>query len=483
MSHELDVSVVISTFNRSTLLTHAVRGLVEQEVPSDLRYEIIVVDNNSSDNTREVIEAFEREHGPRVRYVFEPRQGVSFGRNAGISAARAPVVAFTDDDNVVDSTWVATLKDALDRHPDAAAVGGPVLPEWPAKVPRWLERRHWSPLAILDYGETPFYTSAADPRCLLTANLAVRRDVFARIGAFSPDFPRCQDHELMLRLWQDGGRVLYLPKLVVRTHIAPERLTRRYHRAWHRVHGAYSAVMAIQEIINADGTLRHRPADAPKLFGTPGFVYREMAVEACRCVAAVVRLRRSSVQYHADRVSYFSAYIRRRAADTAPLHKLSMRVSRIMGVHLLMVLLVGGAAYDIVTGTEHWPFSPYPMFSTVAREPIAESVRVMGVTDEPVPREIPLRDRRMVAPFDQCRLSTVLAGAVNNPARRPLAHEMLRDCLDRYEAQRASGRHDGPPLQAVRLYKMTWNLDPAAVNVDRPERARLLEEVRADAKH
>ena len=75
MSDGLDVSVVISTFNRPTQLERALRALVAQDVPASLRYEIIVVDNNSSDNTREVVAAFEREHGPRVRYVFECRQG------------------------------------------------------------------------------------------------------------------------------------------------------------------------------------------------------------------------------------------------------------------------------------------------------------------------------------------------------------------------------------------------------------------------
>jgi glycosyltransferase involved in cell wall biosynthesis len=356
-----DVSVVVSTFNRSEALEGALISLVRQEVPQGLAYEVIVVDNNSSDGTKELVERLARAYPGIFHYVFEPRQGVSYGRNAGIRASRAPTIAFTDDDNEAEPGWVATIKSALDHHPEVAAVGGRILPRWPAAIPPWLDERHWSPLAILDYGDRPFYTSRQDPRCLLTANLAVRRSVIETIGLFSPDFPRCQDHELLLRLWRAGQWALYLPELQVHTSIAPERLTRRYHRCWHALHGRYSAAMRLQEVISADGSLMDDPADAPRLYGTPGFVYRELLCEAAGAVRAAVRRQRSAAPYHAYRVGYFLAYIRARAAATIRqsgtrrphlakfvrglLHDRSRRIaqnaSRIVGVHLLMGVLIG----------------------------------------------------------------------------------------------------------------------------------------------
>jgi glucosyl-dolichyl phosphate glucuronosyltransferase len=149
-----DVSVVISTFDRCASLSRTLNSLLAQQVPASLDYEIIVVDNNSTDSTAAVVESYCRREPARVRYVFEPRQGVSYGRNAGIRASRAPIVAFTDDDNEVDPHWVATVKATFDSHSETVAIGGRILPQWPRTVlPRWLDRRHWAPLAILDYGD------------------------------------------------------------------------------------------------------------------------------------------------------------------------------------------------------------------------------------------------------------------------------------------------------------------------------------------
>jgi glycosyltransferase involved in cell wall biosynthesis len=494
-----DVSVVISTFNRCASLACTLDSLLAQQVPASLDYEIIVVDNNSSDSTPAVVESYRRRDPTRVRYVFEPQQGVSYGRNAGIRASRAPIVAFTDDDNEVDPHWVATVKATLDDHPDTAAIGGRILPQWPRPVlPRWLDRRHWAPLAILDYGDRPFYTNSSNPRCLLTANLAVRRAVFDRIGHFSPDFPRCQDHELLIRLWRAGEHALYTPDLVVRTRIVGERLTKRYHREWHARHGFYAALMRLQEIIDVSGRLVAPPNAAIRLYGTPGFVYRELGREARYWFGALLRFDRARAEHHRHRVEYLTTYIRRMASGDrrSPLQWMiepvafarahlrrrtrvgSMSASRLAVAAAVIAGTAAGSLYDIGTDQEHWPFSQYPMFSAVERDAILESPRVFGVTLGPDGTEIPLLDGNLIRPFDQCRLSTAFARTYNNPARRALVASMLRDALERYERLRAAGEHQGPPLAAVRLYAVTWTLDPRARNVTDPDQKRLLAEVR-----
>ena len=495
------VSVVISTFNRCESLSRTLESLLAQEVPAGLAYEIVVVDNNSADATPSVVAMYSELETVRVRYIFERRQGVSHGRNAGIRESSAPIVAFTDDDNEVDPLWIATIKAAMDAWPDAAAVGGRILPQSPRPaLPRWLNRHHWGPLAILDYGDLPFYTSSSNPRCLLTANLAVRRDVFARIGDFSPAFQRCQDHELLIRLWRAGGRALYTPDLVVRTRITRERLTKRYHREWHTRHGRYAALMRLQEIIDASGRLVAPPQGAIRLYGTPGFVYRELAGEALRMLWALLRFDRAHTA-HRHQVHYLVTYIERMAAAdhrsivqcllepfafvNAHLHKCADAASMSGGRFAVALALIagtaGGSLYDIATDREHWPFSPYAMFSNVEREPTLDALRLYGVTREPAAREIPLLDSRLIQPFDQCRLSTALARTYHNPARRPLIAAMLLDALERYERLRSGGEHDGPPLEAVRLYDVRWTLDPNATNVTAPDRRQLLAEVRRPA--
>jgi glucosyl-dolichyl phosphate glucuronosyltransferase len=242
-----DVSIVISTYNRCDTLEGALQSVLGQDAGL-VTYEIIVVDNNSTDRTREVVDAVSaRGHG-HLRYLFEGRQGLSHARNAGIAQARAPIIAFTDDDVRVASDWVVNIKRAFDAHPEVDYVGGRVLPRWPTAPPTWLTRDHWSPMALSDYGDAPMYVNAEAPVCLVGANLAFRRDVFARVGLFQPDFQRVkdgigstEDHELQLRLWHARRQGMYVPALVVTAEVEPRRMSKEYHRRWHTGHGHFYA--------------------------------------------------------------------------------------------------------------------------------------------------------------------------------------------------------------------------------------------------
>ena len=125
------MSVIMSTYNRGALLEDAIRSMLAQHAAITPPFELIVVDNNSTDNTREIVlDRFARVD-PRVQYLFESQQGLSYARNAGIRAARAPLVAFIDDDVRAQPDWVAAIARAFDEHPDADVVGGRVLPIWP----------------------------------------------------------------------------------------------------------------------------------------------------------------------------------------------------------------------------------------------------------------------------------------------------------------------------------------------------------------
>ena len=496
MNDTPDVSVVISTYNRARSLVLTLERLVRQETPPGLNYEIIVVDNNSTDNTRALVEGVRSRGFKQLLYHFESRQGVSYGRNTGISIARAPIVAFTDDDNDVSPAWVATIKATFDTHPEVDVLGGPILPRWPLAPPRWLDRRHWSPLAIMDYGDRPFLSNAARPICFLTANLAVRRKTFERVGAFSPSFPRGQDHEFLLRFWRAGGQAWYVPALVAYARIQPARLTRRYHREWHRRHGAAGASMRLQESIGPLGSLLDAPVGGAALFGAPLFVYGELLRETKAWIGSLPRGSPSLRFHHSDRMRYLAGYLRERASGfgrrrhlrhvsgllairfRTVLERAPLPPRRLAIVLILMAVMVGGSIRDIVFDREDWPLSQYPMFSTVELRPTLQAIRVVGVTRETAPREIPLMDDRSIGPLDQCRLSTALARTFNNPSRRPLGPAMLRGVLDLYEARRASGENEGPPLEAVRAYDMTWSLEPDARNVDRPDVRHLIAEVR-----
>jgi glycosyltransferase involved in cell wall biosynthesis len=302
---ECDVSVVISTYNRAEVLPNALNSLSQQR-PSGLRYEVLVVDNNSTDSTRAVVESFIARGGLNLKYLFEPRQGVAYGRNTGILASKAEIIAFTDDDVTVTEDWVATVKRALDEHPEADCVGGRVLPRWDREIPSWLGREHWAPLALLDYGDTPFYVTASKRLCLITANAAFRAAVLKRIGMFSPwvqSFKRevaTEDHELLLRLWRAGGQGLYAPTLVVTSEIAGERFGKAYHRRWHWRHGRFSALMHDEGMEKTD--LGH-------WLGVPAWIYREVLEGGARWLGSWFRGNPDRAFLHETRVRFALGFI------------------------------------------------------------------------------------------------------------------------------------------------------------------------------
>ena len=295
-----DVSVVMSTYNRADLVGEAIESVLGQAEGSP-EFELIVVDNNSTDRTREVVGEMVPRSGGRLRYVFEERQGLSHGRNAGIAHARAPIVAFTDDDVRVAHDWVAAIKRAFDEHPDVDFVGGKVLPRWPTAPPDWLADARCAPLALTDHGDEPFVVDRSRPLCLVGASLAVRRDVFDRVGLFDPAFQHpegsvssIEDNDFELRVWRAGGKGLYVPSMVATADVQPNRLTKSYFRKWHSDYGALSAgLLRPGEMYDHDGALVAVPPDAVTVFGSPPWLYRAALREALAVAGAIVRRRES----------------------------------------------------------------------------------------------------------------------------------------------------------------------------------------------
>jgi glycosyltransferase involved in cell wall biosynthesis len=235
-------------------------------------YEVIVVDNNSTDATQTVVAEAVGSSGRRPAYVFEARQGVSYARNAGTARARAPIVAFCDDDVLVAPNWVETIRRRLSRHGEVACVGGKVLARYEAALPEWLTREHWSPLAIQDFGDEPIVLDASSATGLVSANLAFRTAVLAEVGGFSPELQRTpdvvsamEDRELITRVKRSGRTALYAPDVVVTAVVPAERLSKAYHRRWHREHGMCYAAYRDEEM---------ERSRAGRLFDVPTHLYR-----------------------------------------------------------------------------------------------------------------------------------------------------------------------------------------------------------------
>jgi glycosyltransferase involved in cell wall biosynthesis len=266
----------MSTYNRCHLLDQDIQALLNQQTDG-LAYEVIVVDNNSTDKTAAKIASY-AERDSRIRYIFEPRQGVAYGRNAGIAAARADIIAFCDDDVYVAHDWLEKIHLAFERYPEADYVGGKVLPVWRQPPPRWVMTK-MAPLSLQDHGEEPMRVSVENPYCLISACLAVRRRALDRAGLFPLETQRVkdgigssEDYEWELQVWRSGGHGMYVPDMICYCEVPASRLVKSYHRRWHLGHGKF----------NAKGRRPDWNTDR-LLLDVPLFVYRQAAESVLDC--------------------------------------------------------------------------------------------------------------------------------------------------------------------------------------------------------
>ncbi len=151
---------------------------------------------------------------------------------------------------------------------------------------------------------------------------------------------------------------------------------------------------------------------------------------------------------------------------------------RMIVIYGLLAVIACGSALSILRGREYWPFSSYPMYSYPAAGNQLTEYRLYGVTRQG--REFPLDKYSFTQPFDNARVNFAFE-SLQKHGGKEATQQGLADFLRRYEAARALGQHNGPPLEEIRVYKVSWTLDPLARNVNQPDSKKLLSAVRADA--
>jgi glycosyltransferase involved in cell wall biosynthesis len=232
----MDISVIICTYNRSDSLRRTLEWIRLMEVPPGIRWELLVVDNNSKDDTREVVESFRRDGGIDCTYLLERNQGLSFARNNGIRNAKGGIIAFTDDDVLVDRHWIGNLRDAFENHRDAACIGGKILPRWEKPCPPWLKGRLLEYLACCDHGDETLRMS--EPR-LGGANLAIRSHMVVKYGLFDTRLGHIggklyggEECQYLSRMLEAGECLMYCPEVLVHHCIPASRISKAYFRKW-----------------------------------------------------------------------------------------------------------------------------------------------------------------------------------------------------------------------------------------------------------
>ena len=226
------ISAVVCTHNRADYLRQALRSLTEQTLPP-AAFEIVVVDNASTDETPSVM----REAtggGVDLVGVHEGRRGLAHARNAGLRTARAPYVAYLDDDAIASPAWLRTLLDVFEgERPVPGCAGGRIDPIWEAPRPAWLGDALLPYLAIIDWMPEPGVLD--ESRYLAGANVAFARAALEEVGGFSPELGRIgtrllSNEEIAVerRLRRRGYGCYYHPAAAVSHHVPASRLEQRW---------------------------------------------------------------------------------------------------------------------------------------------------------------------------------------------------------------------------------------------------------------
>lgn len=315
-------SVIIATYNRAADLRGTLASLAN--LRPDGPWEVIVVDNNSTDDTPDVVEAAARTFPVELRYLHEARQGRSPALNAGISVARGEIIATTDDDVRVPQGWLNAAARGLDEL-QADYVGGRVRPIWGAPRPSWLTDRggrHWAVIALLDYGDQPREFALRAP---LGVNMAFRRGAFERAGLFDPHTGRKagtllgqEVREWCIRARRAGVRGFYVPDLVVEHIVPAERLTKSYFRRWFYWRGISRAMLYQRAGIDMESPEESpvQPSKAHHIAGVPPYMYRRAVATAVRWFLDAARGRTVAAFEHETWLWFFAGVVRQRWKDS-----------------------------------------------------------------------------------------------------------------------------------------------------------------------
>lgn len=234
----MDISVIVCSWNRCQDLAEALESIAHSVLPDTVQWEILILDNNSTDQTRSMAQEFCRGHAPRFLYFFEPKQGKSHALNSGLRHARGEVIAFTDDDVVVERDWLDNLTAPI-RDGICDGVGGRTFAYGGFSPPCWLpveNENGIAPFALFDRGSQPL-DLAETP---YGNNMAFRKDAFAKYGTFRANVGTHEDSDLGQRFLAAGMHLRYEPSAVVYHRVPANRIRKDYILRWWTAKARYS---------------------------------------------------------------------------------------------------------------------------------------------------------------------------------------------------------------------------------------------------
>lgn len=272
---QITISVVITTYNRAVLLAAALKSIAASMIEERGAVEVIVVDNNSTDDTRETVATIQLDGFPfALRYVLESHQGLSYARNRGTDESTGTYIVFVDDDQLLDKDYLSYLVPAF-QSTGAACVGGRIFYYDKGILPKWLSPFLQS-IGQFDDGEAVKILGPADKK-LLGGNMAFLRHELINIGKYDVSLGRKsgsllagEEFELQTRLHAAGKRVAYYPGLIQYHYFSPMRLKKKYWRRHHFDHG---------RTLYRTKLLESGPPAGPTLLGAPRWLWRNLIMK------------------------------------------------------------------------------------------------------------------------------------------------------------------------------------------------------------
>jgi glucosyl-dolichyl phosphate glucuronosyltransferase len=272
------VTVAVCTWNRAKLLDQTLAQMCKLRIPKGVEWELLVVNNNCTDNTEQVVGRY-RDRLP-LRPLFEQKQGHSNARNCAIDAARGELMIWTDDDVLVDENWLAESAKAANAFPSAVYFGGTINPWLEAPVPRWLQP-HWHSLqglfVLRNFGD---YVGPIQPgQVPAGANMAIRMDIQkmlrfeTRLGRVKDTLSGADDTEIIERLRKQSMQGVWVGTARVSHYIPADRLSIGFLRRWY--------IGAGQTAIRQSGFQR----DCSLIWGVPRWLFRQYAIERSKSIA------------------------------------------------------------------------------------------------------------------------------------------------------------------------------------------------------
>ncbi|MBF0490305.1 MAG: glycosyltransferase family 2 protein [Candidatus Omnitrophica bacterium] len=267
MNYTPFISIIVCTYNRCQSLKDTLESFTKLNFSPDINYEILIIDNNSTDQTKNIAQSYVPFLGNKLRYLFEAQQGKCYALNLSINEAKGDVLAFTDDDVIVDPNYLLEINKIFSKpNNEIEFIGGKILPLWEGDKPSWISGSLMGALAMLDYGKDEFIIDSnykldfIRKHIFFGANFVFRKKLFKKFGQFNTKKIVAEDTEMCMRLYKNGVKSLYAPSVIVYHKVPVSRTTPEYFFKWFSQQGQY------QEIIDFSKSKFYQPFGIPYWF-------------------------------------------------------------------------------------------------------------------------------------------------------------------------------------------------------------------------